>query len=304
MKNWLNNYFVFTKREYNGLLALLTLLLAATVFPFIHAKYESDKENITINEQAILQKLSLINEEKEYSSGHYFAAKKDRIGIGNRYQLFDFDPNRIGIVQWQKLGLSTKQASAIINYVHKGGRFYKAEDLQKMYTITVQKYQELLPFVKFEEQLRSQHQQIFHQNRLAVSKRESLIIELNNADTLALDKIRGIGAAFARRIFNYRERLGGFYRKEQLMEVYGLDSLKFEEIRDQIRIDESYLKKIDINSATFDELKRHPYLKYKHINAIIQYRTQHGKFNNIADLKKVAILTAENIEQLAPYLTF
>ena len=49
------------------------------------------------------------------------------------------------------------------------------------------------------------------------------VIELNQADTLTLKKIPGIGSTFARRIVGYRELLGGFYTVHQLAEVYGID---------------------------------------------------------------------------------
>ena len=130
------------------------------------------------------------------------------------------------------------------------------------------------------------------------------VVEINAADTLELDKIKGVGPAFARRIVKYRERLGGFHSKEQLFEVYGVDTLKYNEIKDQIRINEEGIKKININTADFEALKNHPYLKYKQINAIIQYRKQHGMYSGIADLKKVLILSPQTIEQLTPYLQF
>ena len=89
-----------------------------------------------------------------------------------------------------------------------------------------------------------------------------------------------------------------------MLEVYGLDTAKYLEIKDQVKVDAAAIKKININTAEFDELKNHPYLRYKQINAIIQYRKQHGKFNGIDDLKKVAILTPQIIQNLSPYLTF
>ncbi len=64
------------------------------------------------------------------------------------------------------------------------------------------------------------------------------------------------------------------------------------------------IRKININTANFDILKNHPYLKYKQINAIIQYRKQHGNYTSVADLKKILILSPQTIEQIAPYLQF
>ncbi|RZK46968.1 MAG: helix-hairpin-helix domain-containing protein, partial [Pedobacter sp.] len=163
--------------------------------------------------------------------------------------------------------------------------------------------QALLPFIQIES-TGSNYSKPQYAEKPTYAKKELVIVDINTADTLALDEIKGVGAAFARRIVKYRERLGGFYKKEQLLEVYGLDSVKYNEIKSQVRIDGGGIKRININVATFDDLKNHPYLKFKQINAIIQYRKQHGNFNSVDDLKKVAILSPENIQNIAPYLTF
>ena len=174
-----------------------------------------------------------------------------------------------------------------------------------MYTIRPQKYKALLPYITIENtRFSDKFEKKIFPEKTTYAKKESVIIEINSADTLQLDEIKGVGVAFARRIIKYREKLGGFYKKEQLLEVYGLDSTKFTEIKDQVKVNATQIKKIDINTATFDEMKNHPYLKYKQINAIIQYRKQHGKYNSIEDLKKVIILSPQTIQNLTPYLSF
>ena len=127
-------------------------------------------------------------------------------------------------------------------------------------------------------------------------------IELNTADSLALDQVSGIGPAFASRILKYRERLGGFYAIEQLKEVYGVDSAHFAQWLPQLALNTAAIRKIDINTASFEELKRHPYLSYKQINALIQYRKQHGAYANLSDLKTIPLFTDEILRKLAPYI--
>jgi competence protein ComEA len=295
MKNWLYQYFGFTKREYNGLLALMAILLLISVFPYFYSVLFVKTQVPSPTETAAIQKLILLNVERP---GYNSKARND-FEVKDEVVLFKFDPNKIDVNQWQKLGLSLKQAKSIVNYRNKGGKFYKIEDLKRMYTITPEKYRQLEPYIEIE----NQHFEKYPE-KTAYVKKELVIVEVNSADTIQLDQIKGIGAAFARRIVKYRERLGGFYKKEQLMEVFGLDSVKFEEIKDQIKVDVSNLKRININTAEFEDLKNHPYLKYKQINAIIQYRKQHGKFNGVDDLKKVVILTPQNLQTLIPYLIF
>jgi len=171
--------------------------------------------------------------------------------------------------------------------------------MQKMYTISPKKYQELLPYVNIPQLAKQENKSVF-----TYAKKAPVMVDVNTADTLMLDEIKGVGAAFARRIVKYRERLGGFYAKEQLLEVFGVDTAKFIEIKDQIKIDPEAIKKIPINSVEFDDLKRHPYLTFKQMNAIVQYRKQHGAYKNLSDLGKVLILKPETIDKIAPYLDF
>ena len=304
MKVWLDNYFGFTKREYNGLLVLMAILLLVSILPYGYELFDKSIATISTTEETALNKLVIVNQQQKNNYTKIRTQIEDN-EAASAASLFKFDPNQIDQEQWQKLGLSAKQAQAIINYRNKGGKFYKPADLQKMYTITPQKYQELLPYITIENaEFANKFEKKAFPEKTPYVKKEFAIIEINSADTLQLDEIKGIGAAFAKRITKYRERLGGFYKKEQLMEVYGLDSAKFGEIKDQVKINPVHIKKIDINTATLKEIKNHPYLKYKEINAIIQYRKQHGKYNSIEDLKKVIILSPQTIQNLAPYLSF
>lgn len=306
MRKWLNNYFEFSRKEFNGLMVLLVLLAGVAVFPMVYRALRP-QELPTAEEQLAVLKFAMANqpEEEKKTESRIFSARtypEKRKSI-----LFYFDPNIADINDWQKLGLSEKQAQAILNYRSKGGVFRKKADLQKMYTISPQLYKVLEPYVQIAgTELSASHQakaQSVAYTQVSIPK-ELKLIELNGADTLELDQIKGIGKVFAKRIVAYRERIGGFYKKEQLMEVFGIDSLKYNEVKTQVSVDPDKLKKININTAELADFKSHPYIRYKQVNALIQYRKQHGNYSNIADLNKVAILTPEIIGRLAPYLTF
>ena len=131
-----------------------------------------------------------------------------------------------------------------------------------------------------------------------------VIIELNTADTSQLTQLHGIGMSFAKRIISYRGRLGGFYKKEQLKEVFGLDSLTYAGLQSQVSVDPSRIKKIPINKVTFDDLSHFPYLSYKQMNAIIQFREQHGNYESLSDMKNIAIMNDGILRKIEPYITF
>ena len=284
----------FSKREFNGILMLTFIIGIITIVPSVYDYLLPDKDDLPA-ERAALKKLILIEERLKKSHSRKWGKAEPK-----EVKLFNFDPNMNSQAQWESLGLSPKQAKVLINYVSKGGKFRKKEDLQKMFVISPQRYKAFLPYISITEREKSG---TTYKSRYPV-KAAAVMVDLNTADTIELDKVRGIGPAFARRIFKYRERVGGFDRKEQLLEVYGVDTVKYKEISSQIKLSSQPLTRIFINTIDFEKLSRSPYLKFKEVNAIIQFRKQHGNYANIADLKKVVILSAETIEKLTPYISF
>ena len=129
-------------------------------------------------------------------------------------------------------------------------------------------------------------------------------IELNSADTAELKLLPGIGSVFARRIVKFRALLGGFACKEQLLEVYGMDRERYEGIAQHIVVDTSALLKIDINSATLQELKKHPYLDYYQARAIVDYRKRVGLLRDREDLMKINLLDDSSINKIVPYIKY
>jgi len=128
-------------------------------------------------------------------------------------------------------------------------------------------------------------------------------VEINTADSTALDALPGIGPYFARHIVMYRNKLGGFYSIEQVKEVYGLSDSTFQEIKPYLTIKAGNIHTINVNTATKEQLKAHPYIRWQLANMIVDYRNQHGKFAAIDDLKKIQLITDEVFAKIKPYLS-
>jgi DNA uptake protein ComE-like DNA-binding protein len=130
----------------------------------------------------------------------------------------------------------------------------------------------------------------------------SFTIELNSTDTLELQRLKGIGPAFARRIIGYRDRLGGFYAKSQILEVFGMDSSRYRNIAANITVNPSIVKKIDINNIAFKDLMRHPYFPYELTREIILVRKKMKKFTSPEDLRAVKGMTDSTFSKITRYL--
>jgi competence protein ComEA len=273
----IKNYLSVTKKEWNGMVVLLILILLILAAPYIYQYFH--KETPT-DFKDFNRAVALLNPGK----GNSFSEEKISSPV-----LFKFDPNNLPAEKWQQLGLSEKQINTIKNYEAKGGRFYKKEDVAKIYDITAGDYKRLAPYIDIPE---------------GYTNKPNIIVELNSADSAKLTRINGIGPAFAKRIVEYRNRLGGFLSKEQLKEVYGLDEEKYDQLKDQVNINPTRITKIKINQVDFEGLRRFPYLTNKQTNAIIQYRNQHGNYNSIADMRNIVILNDDILRKIEPYISF
>lgn len=298
IKSSLKLFFSFSKKELNGVFLLCLLTIMVLACPWFYRK-------LSKTPSYDFQKFKL--EAESFKNASQLIPEKNWKPNLVKVQYFEFDPNLISDNQWEKLGLSAKQIKVIRNYINKGGRFFNKEDLKRIYSIPESQYLMLEPYVRIAES--KSERKYPEKNKFTKSASSNLmtqntVFELNSADSVTLLKIRGIGPAFASRIIRYRNRLGGFYKLEQLREVYGIDSLKFSQIQNQLTLNSNLIQRINVNVATFEQFKMQPYLSYKLINAIIQYRSQHGNFKNIDDLKKIVILNEEIIRKIEPYIAF
>ena len=131
-----------------------------------------------------------------------------------------------------------------------------------------------------------------------------LIVNLNEADTLELQDLYGIGPYFARSIVKYRNLLGGYVNKEQLLEVRGMTDDRYQAIAPHIVLDSFNIRKININTADYKTLRRHPYIDSHIAQAIIKMRGAGIRFSKPDDLLKISLIDIETKNRLTPYITF
>lgn len=236
--------------------------------------------------------------------------------------LFAFDPNETTADQWRQLGLSPKQAAAILRYIERGGSFRTKAELARMRVVDPGLFARWEPFIQLPDAPIREGYKPFQDNRhrewdTAHWKRtEGRVfaerptgtahpLELNTADSAALVALRGIGPSFARGILRYRDRLGGFVSLDQLGEVYVLRDKPdaVEHLKQLLVIDPDAVAKIPINTCTVEDLGPHPYAGWKLARALVAYRQQHGPFRDVQAIGGCALVTDSIRARLAPYLT-
>lgn len=292
LKNLYKSYFSLSKGERVGMFVLLGLIISVTIFPFFAIKSSNQSTNFDSFD-------SLVNALNSKSKNEIVEQ-----GQKNKSVRFDFNPNTIEEEGLIELGFTTFLAKRIVNFRSKGGRFKKADDLYKIYGIDSALVTELSPFIvipslEFEEN--KPYEKYANKNITEFRKTEKTI-DINTADTNDLKKIYGIGSKLANRIILYREKLGGFYSYSQLNEVWGLNPGLVELLQKKFIINNTIIKKININTIDQKTLEQHPYIGFKTAKSILNYKKQHGKFNTIEDLRKIISLKDSVIIRLNNYL--
>jgi DNA uptake protein ComE-like DNA-binding protein len=275
----LKDYFSFNKKERNGILLLSFILFFLILFyQFSYLLKTDTKTDFSDFEKAIAE-LEYVDEKLE-------EIKKD--------SLFLFNPNELNDNGWLALGLSQGKLKVLRNYQKSGGYFKQKQDLKRCYAFGDEFYNTIKEYVIIPKPKNPEPK-----TQKPITKNQ--IIELNQADSLALISIKGIGPFYTKQILKYRKQLGGFINYEQFTEIWGLENLELENFKQQTNIETLYISKTNINTATIEKLRNHPYLNYKQAKMIVNYRQQHGNYRQLKDICKIKPISLELFRKIAPY---
>ncbi len=209
-----------------------------------------------------------------------------------------FDPNLYSVKDWMYLGLTQKQAEVVMKFGKYG--FKSNQQLAKVFVIPKEVFELLKDSTFYPTTIQLNHSK---ENNEIPQEKKIVRIELNSASEEELVTIPGIGPFFANNIIKLRDKLGGFVKFEQLTEVWKFSPEKLEEIKPYINLDISKIDKLNINTVSVEELKRHPYFSWNVANSIVKMRKQKGNFTSISELKESVLITEELFLKIKPYLT-
>lgn len=226
-------YLAFTRKERNGILALLLILLFVIIVP------------------------SLLRNENRVVAG----SEQDR----NEAAMKDDLPPP------HSRSVSSAAGETVVSEKRKPTNFYP----------------------------RSQSNYSAHKKRRKIEP-----VDINEADTSRLIALPFIGSKLAARIVLFREKLGGFVEVAQLSEVYGLQDSVVQKLSPLLTCNKKLIRQLSINRSSEEELRRHPYIRWEMAKVLVRYRSMHGSFANIDDLKKIDLVEEPWVRKIQPYLDF
>ncbi|MGN1236439.1 MAG: ComEA family DNA-binding protein [Bacteroidaceae bacterium] len=258
-------------------------------------------------------------EEKQFTSQKLSAdtVSKSHGNCGDTAEcrLFPFDPNTADSATFVSLGLRPKTAVTIIHYRNAGGVFRAPDDLGRIYTLSQKDYLRLKPYIRISPQYQKSKKQYQSSKKhedtvveqplekptyISYKLQRGQTVDINIADSVMLQKIPGIGPYYARKIIRYRDRLGGFVSVSQIKEIQGLPV----DVEQWLSLSCCAIEKLQINHSTFGKLLRHPYLDYKQVVAIFNFRKTHGDIHSFDELRNCSEFSSSDFARLKPYIDF
>ncbi len=301
-------WFYFTKGQRIGIIVLLTLIFCLLVvdwaLPYFLPDTKQSSDLFDHQAKAFLDSLQTLPTNRFDSYSSYQTTRNQ---YPKTYEkkvlptpvLSRFNPNELDSAGFVKLGLKPYIASNILKYRVKGGKFRKTEDFAKVWGITPEKFNELLPYIAIPTEIA-----VVAPSQPTRIVKKDVILELNSTDTTQLQQIRGIGSGYAKRIIAYRKRLGGFCNVAQLREVWGMTPEIYAQIAPHFTVNAQAITKIIVNRASVERLMSHPYLNFSKAKAIYELRRNKGKLTSSEQLKTVAEVDPTTLSKIEPYLSF
>jgi competence protein ComEA len=303
-KKLAEEYFTFSKKERNAVILLVILIVGIFILPYYLPSNNSIEDEILAAVQQADTANYFSGESHEPAPYSYkkSAARFNSERPATNIQLFNFDPNNLNADGWRKLGLKDRTIQTIANFLSKGGKFRKPDDLKKIYGISAKHAEQLIPYITIEraETRTPEASPGYVRNKSSPVR----IIDINKADSIDLIALKGIGPTLAGRIIRFRDRLGGFHSGDQLKEVYGLPDSTRQTIIQQLMFSTAQINKLSINEADIAVLSRHPYIGRQLARLIINFRELHPKFQKAEDLMQIDVFDQEVLNKLRPYLDF
>ena len=251
-------YFIFSEKERKGIIVLGVILTLSIVFALL-----------------VPHKNDLVRKTKPLASP--------------TLHLFKFDPNTIDSANAIHLGIPLKQVKTLMHYREKGGRFYKKEDLLKLYGLDPLIAHQLIPFIeltssesKWGSYTNSDKGNNFKSNYSHSYKYKmnngspSWTIDINKADASEWNDKTKLPMNIVHQIINYKNHLGGFTHPMQLKKVYGLADTTFQNLRPHLLVQKNFKPLLNSSTMNFAQWKSLGIFEDQQLYEILKLRKQQG----------------------------
>ncbi len=298
------SHFWYNKRQRNGILFLLLLIIILQVI-YVYVNFGSEnKINIEVEELILFQ--------KELDSLKAIELEK------RKPKIYSFNPNFITDFKGYQLGMSIDEIDRLHFFRKKNKYVNSVEEFQEVTKVSDSLLNKISPYFKFPDWVIKRNKQKKTQRLYfevsAKSKNENLkeyskvnivvsTSDINKAAQQDFETINGVGEVISERIIKYRNKLQGYSYPVQLYEVWGLNKSKASDILNVFKIQEKpIIKKTNVNTATFKQLLKNPYIDYDLCKSILEFRDEVAELQDISELRNIKDFPLDKYDRIVLYL--
>ena len=222
----------------------------------------------------------------------------------SKKKIFPFNPNYVSDFKGYQLGMSIEEIDRLHKYRDQGKFVNSVQEFQKVTQVSDRLLQTISPYFNFPKWKSNTSQQKEEPTKISENRvLNPSTRDINKATQSDLKLINGIGEKLSARIIKYRNRIQGFTFKDQLDEVWGLDATVIRRIWNSFRIIEKpIIEKININTASFKDVLKIPYIDYQLCKRIFEYRDQFVEFQNLTELQRIDSFPKNKYDRIVLYL--
>ena len=263
----IQRHFHLSKKEVCGLLGLWIVLIVLSALG-LYFRRPPDVSIFKVENPIEASSLDVVQQANEIQEDSTFV----------------FNPNMVSWNELTQLGLRDRVASSWIAWRNAGKVFHTTEDIAAVHGITMQELDLVMPYVVWDlqedESMVSDDKNQEHSPQannwkdIPINSKVPPRVNLNSANQASLEALPGIGPVLSERIIRYRKLLGGFTSINQLLEVYGLKESHYNRAVDYLYVISEEVTMIDLDTAAFRVILRHPYANYGLTKALFERHTQ------------------------------
>ena len=289
------SHFWYNKSQRNGIFFLVILIITLQSI-IVFGDFSSD-ENIDLDSSEVL-------------AFHQQIDSLKIVELENRKpKIFPFNPNYITDYKGEQLGMSLKEIDRLLTF-RKTNKFVNSKkEFQKITKVSDSLLSKIAPYFKFPDWVTNRNKKnskntfVSYGDKKRYIKRVISTSDINKATVEDFKTISGIGEAFSNRIINYRTKLQGFSIENQIFEVWGLDRQVAEKVLSIFKIIEKpIINKGNVNTISFKDLLKNPYIDYNLCKKIFDYRDEVAELQSISELKNISDFPLDKYDRIVLYL--
>ncbi|MGC1471893.1 MAG: helix-hairpin-helix domain-containing protein [Psychroserpens sp.] len=288
----MKSHFTFTKQQRSGIFLLVALIVAVQCVYFF---VDFSTEEIESDSRRIAQFRAEIDSLRQVKL------------INSQPKIYPFNPNYITDYKGYKLGMSNEEIDRLHAFRTTNKWVNSAEEFQRVTKVSDTLLSEISPYFKFPEWVTNPKPKSTYSNSFSADSKPKTFAQkqdLNTASAAQLKRVYGIGEKLSERIVAYRTKYGEFVADAQLQDVYGLSPEVLDRVLNDFTVKTAKpIVKININTATIEQLVTIKYIDYEVANEIIEQRTLREGFKSLDELTKVKDFPIKKSEIIKLYLT-